>query len=115
VTGKIRECDYQVQVGNKEKIFHANLLKRYFRRQTAATAAIVIEEGEQEDDNVGSNENDLHVMQCKSEAGIALPSLSAKESYSDVSIAETLDENKKREIKATIKANKRIFPAFCGH
>ena len=55
----INKMDYGVNMDGKDKVFHANLLRRYFERaHTRAAAVTVIDE----DDSIGDgvvNENSL--------------------------------------------------------
>ena len=42
VTEKTGPTDCQILIKGKEKVYHINLLKKYFRRQTTLTAAALV-------------------------------------------------------------------------
>ena len=48
VLERIGDWDYRIRVKNKEKVFHANLLKQYVVREEAAIAPVVADQGEEE-------------------------------------------------------------------
>lgn len=47
VEERIGEADYKVKVGNKMKLFHANLLKRYYAREVSIATVAVIDDKEE--------------------------------------------------------------------
>ena len=90
---RVNDVDYKIQIGNKVKMYHANLLKRYVLRSTVATAAVVIEqldEDKDEDENYNSD-----VLQTKPESGIPFIALKQTETFEDVVIAEKLPQEKR--------------------
>ena len=42
VTQKMSDTNYRVKIGNKNKVYHVNLLKRYFERETVGQALVAI-------------------------------------------------------------------------
>ena len=42
VEKRVGECDYQIKMGNKTKLFHANLLKLYIEREKIILAAVAV-------------------------------------------------------------------------
>ena len=49
VSGVVNDNDYQIQMGQKEKIFHANLLKLYVQQQDQAAVIAVVEPSMEDD------------------------------------------------------------------
>lgn len=105
IVSKTSVMNYQLDLGKRKQTFHANLLKKYFRRnedeqkpdevQGALTIAAVSVIEEEHDDEVlpedyfrFTNEDLLH-----------LPPLSSKETTKDVSISPNLDNTQVQEVK----------------
>lgn len=47
----VGQCDYKIKVGNRTKLFHANLLRRYVDREPTEEATgmkVVVIDGEEE-------------------------------------------------------------------
>ena len=106
VEKKISSMNYHIDMGKRKQTFHANLLKKYFRRVEQATeeeheqlgaltimAAAVIEEDENEVDEMETFTGGelLH-----------LPPVEQKETVRDVSIGPNLDDPKQRDVKRTL-------------
>ncbi|XP_076451106.1 uncharacterized protein LOC143286993 [Babylonia areolata] len=88
VIERVGDWDYRIAVKGTPRLYHANLLKRYTRREecSAAVAPVVIEETE--DDHTGSF----------SSQGIPLLPLQAEETWKDVSVHTNLTSSQKQEI-----------------
>lgn len=100
-------CDYRIRVKGQDKLFHANLLKKYHRREVASVAAIVIEETEVKE--VSADDLDREVIQCTPEGGVVLPALVSKEGPDDVNIFEGRQAEEKEALEKLVKENRRIF------
>ena len=48
VSKRVGESDYSIKVNGKDKLFHANLLKRYFPRDVSVAAAVSVVEEQEE-------------------------------------------------------------------
>nr|KAG5702560.1 hypothetical protein BaRGS_003720 [Batillaria attramentaria] len=57
VEERVGEADYKIKVGNKVKLFHANLLKRYYERESTLAAAAVIDEQDEWEPVTTTSEN----------------------------------------------------------
>ena len=66
VEERVGDHDYRIVVGNKSKLFHANLLKRYFVREESAAAAFVVEDSE-EWEPVSTTKENLPVIPLEAE------------------------------------------------
>ena len=81
VVEKVGPTDYKIQVRKKTKVYHINMLKKYFRRQNVVeTAALVLEESDagEKDDIIPTTK----VALCENKPG---------ETYLDVKISQLLD------------------------
>ena len=113
IAEKLGECDYRVIVKGKAKVFHANLLKLFVRREQANVAALVIEESEL---GIEESEN-TDVVQCLPEQGIFLPTLESQEGPKDAVVAEDLHPGQKQTIKHLVLENESNFtdlPLLCN-
>lgn len=90
VTDKMNVCDYKVMVGNKEKIYHANILKKYVDRLENADGHIVAV--------VMIDETSESVQESKA-MGIPMVGLQRKEFPKDVQISEDLTKDQHRAIE----------------
>ena len=98
--------DYRVNMDGKDKIFHANLLRRYFERDefhTKAAAVTVIDEDDSIGDGVVNEDSLLH-----------LPTLESKESYKDVKIADTLSDEQRSQVTDLLYEYRDIFTDVPG-
>jgi len=113
VTARVGEADYRVKVGEKERLYHANLLRLYAERETTgattdhppdvtsstdtaaadANIAVVIDEGDAEFPTEGVPT--LHLVQ--------------KESLKDVKLAPTLTPDQREEVTEVLRHETRIF------
>ena len=89
----INEMDFKINVGGKTKIYHANLLKRYFERQeedTNQTAGIAVIEAECHDEEGVVDDEQL----------LDINNLSGCETCRAVKYNQLLAERQKNEAKA---------------
>eukprot|EP00745_Piridium_sociabile_P045225 TRINITY_DN9715_c0_g1_i3.p2 TRINITY_DN9715_c0_g1~~TRINITY_DN9715_c0_g1_i3.p2 ORF type:complete len:489 (-),score=73.55 TRINITY_DN9715_c0_g1_i3:457-1923(-) len=88
VSDKMNECDYRIMVGNKEKVFHANILKQYFTRQeeTHIVAVVMVEDDE------STQEKNSHT-------NILMVQLERKEFPKDIHICEGISQKQQQELK----------------
>ena len=108
---RVNECDYRVRIGDKLKVYHANMLKPYETRAIVATAAIVIEESDIEVDD-----NEYEEIGVTKDHGIHLVPLQQTESVSDVKISDTLSKEQKENLTEAIKGSHSVFtdiPSCC--
>ena len=103
----IDRMDYKIQMGNDTKVFHANLLKEYIERE---------DKKEQEECSVAIIDEELHedVGAVKDEEIIEFCENGGKESYKDVSMDETLVEEKKMQLKGIVSKYLTIFTDLPG-
>ena len=102
VIQKVNRMNYKVDLGARRQTFHINLLKKYFRRETAQkedkqspqgaldVVAVAVVEDEKDQDH-----EELHLS---NEELLYLPPLTPKETVSDVNISENLSDIQKRDI-----------------
>ena len=100
VTEKTGPTDYRILIKGKEKVYHINLLKKYFRRQTTLTAvALVLEEsGDDEEGGTGIDQK-TEITVCENEQ---------KETYKNADINPALEEDKRDQLMG-------LLHAFHGH
>lgn len=100
VTEVVNACDYKVKVKERNKVYHANLLKQYSERDDEGmeVAAVAIIEPELEDDGVVDDENLLE-----------LRPMAGKETYVDVHVNPDLTQEQKAEVKNMVKEFSDIF------
>ncbi|KAL8585158.1 hypothetical protein ACOMHN_013173 [Nucella lapillus] len=85
ITEKVSHQDYRIDVNGKQKLFHANLLRKYTQRESQpATLAAVIEGGEGDPEVEGEN---------------LIPEFCSGETYRDVSLHEGLTINPSHSCK----------------
>ena len=113
IVDKVGSMDYKIDFGHHVKTFHANLLKRYYRRQedqpqmvvtaglldVACTSVIEIEENSE----LKSNENLLHI-----------PALKQKEFASDVKVCSNLSDEQQHEVKRLLNNYKDVLTDVPG-
>ena len=116
--------DYKVRIRGKSKVYHANLLKKYIRRDDSIAAGVgiliagdhddmigvemggsvaVIEPGEGDEDQTIDDEGLLDIVSCKS-----------KENYRNVNVGENLSEEQKLQLSAEMLKNEEIFTDVPG-
>ncbi|KAL8618408.1 hypothetical protein ACOMHN_050176 [Nucella lapillus] len=85
ITEKVSHQDYRIDVNGKQKLFHANLLRKYTQRESPpATLAAVIDGGEGDPEVEGE---------------ILIPEFRSGETYRDVSLHEGLTINPSHSCK----------------
>ncbi|KAL8561887.1 hypothetical protein ACOMHN_046677 [Nucella lapillus] len=85
ITEKVSHQDYRIDVNGKQKLFHANLLRKYTQRESQpATLAAVIDGGEGDPEVEGE---------------ILIPEFRSGETYRDVSLHEGLTINPSHSCK----------------
>ncbi|KAL8605771.1 hypothetical protein ACOMHN_059336 [Nucella lapillus] len=89
ITEKVSHQDYRIDVNGKQKLFHANLLRKYTQResQPATLAAVIV-----------GGEGDPEV-----EGEILIPEFRSGETYRDVSLHEGLSGDKKEEARRLLR------------
>ncbi|KAJ8020240.1 hypothetical protein HOLleu_39778 [Holothuria leucospilota] len=115
IVEKLNSMNYKIDFGHRAKVFHANMLKRYYRRsegkppnskaesvlQISAVAIIEPEENESEMETYG---NEL----------LHLPRMQAKESVKDVNVNPGLDWDKQKEVRRLLGNFKEILTDIPG-
>ena len=122
VIKRMSNCDYTIDLGSRTKTFHINLLKLYMEPSTtdnqteccsfsqilptwifdiAATAVIEPEEDPTE-------------FQFIDNDSVRLPSLTAKESSSDVNVCKELDADKVHEIREVLAKHNTVLTDLPG-
>ena len=109
VTQKVGDCDYRIQINNKEKIFHANMIKQYFRRQNED------KENEMKENHKEQSSNKMNMTACglpaasaavvHEENGDNIPTFNTdlgKEEKPTIDINPELDQDKVNEIQQFI-------------
>ena len=122
ITKKISKMNYQIDMGKRTPIFHANLLKKYHRRGeetqqkdddeqqgtlTIVAAAVV----EEENDEEITPQDQFHIT---NEELLHLPPLTPTESVRDVQICAELEEEQQTEIKRLIGNFKDVLTDIPG-
>ncbi|KAL8595150.1 hypothetical protein ACOMHN_013823 [Nucella lapillus] len=89
ITEKVSHQDYRIDVNGKQKLFHANLLRKYTQRESQpATLAAVIDGGEGDPEVEGE---------------ILIPEFRSGETYRDVSLHEGLSGDKKEKARRLLR------------
>ena len=120
---KVNQFDYTIRIRGKDKTFHANLLKRYYRRsketegesselgksadEAIACVSVVDEidiEGEQGASKMNSDQN----------VRVHFPTYIAKESVKDVQVSEDLSEEGKQQVDDLICEFPDVFTDVPG-
>ena len=104
VTDKVNEHNYKIQIGQKEKLYHANVLKEYVTRdsepETHIVATVIIEE----QDDISPN----------SKSDIPLVNLEQKEGTKDVKIDNRLNDRQRKEAVETVEKFTKVFSDLPG-
>lgn len=102
---KVGLNDFRIKIEGKSKVYHTNMLKKYTKRDEKATmnvievvSAALLEASDSTADDVVDDEELLELNYVK-----------GKETYQDVKIAETLDEQKKQDVLSKIEGYEDIF------
>lgn len=93
VTEKIGKMDYKLDMGGKFKTFHANLLKKFFRREEHVGILDVVCTSVVDDTMDEEEEDDLEETSAVRRDLIQLPSLTQSESIEDVQISPHLTQD----------------------
>ena len=120
ITKKLSVMNYQIDMGSRKQTFHANLLKRYYRREQdipeseeklgalSVIATAVIEE--EKDDEVAAHEP----FSMTNEELLHLPPLTPKETEKDVKMSPELDDSQQREVKRILGNFKDVLTDIPG-
>ena len=111
IVGKVGKLDYRVNLGTRVTTFHANLLKRYLRRdddkeddevagmESLEVAGVsVIEEDEADEDN----DEQMTDQSMSNERLIQVPTLRQTQTVADVRVSDTLPEEQERQLRRLI-------------
>ncbi|XP_070173431.1 uncharacterized protein [Littorina saxatilis] len=93
VEERVGECDYRIRIGPKQKLFHANMLKKYVERPAAIATVCVVDEGE-EWETVQSSHEDIPLIPLTSEETIEDVHLDPETPELHIGIKEILKDNK---------------------
>ncbi|XP_033733588.1 uncharacterized protein LOC117322759 [Pecten maximus] len=108
----IGQNNYRIQIKGKVKVYHANMLKKYLtdvrevRKPVGCmeiVGAAVISEDEDED------------VALTNESEIPLPGLQAKESISDVKVAQDLDDKQQSEVRYILQEHSKVLTDLPGN
>jgi hypothetical protein len=107
VVSKVGLNDYAIDVNGRKKIFHINMLKRYFPRPTvkpipASVAAIMFGEDDENDALLGSEALTKEHMPL------------SEETHLDVNLNPELTENQKTQLQSLVYKFKHIFSSKPG-
>ena len=110
VRKKVNEFDYVVEVKGIEKLYHANLLKKYYERDDhekddEVQCATIVEELDEED--MG--------FDYKRAVQVDLPNLRAKETINDVDVNPDLPEKQKAEVLTILNEFKDVITDVPGN
>ena len=110
---RVEEANYRIQVGHKQKIFHANLLKKYHTAEPESS------EGTRKPENPTENESETQVVQAVpweraedlKDQGTELETLNSfqKETVKEVKINPELSKDQQGEVRALLDQYKDIF------
>ena len=107
---KMGPNDFKIRIDGKSKVYHANPLKKYTKREEKTTANVVEVVSAAVVELSGSTEDDV----VNDEQLLELNYLKGKETYKDVKVAETLDEQKEQDLMNKIEGYKDIFSEAPG-
>ena len=107
VIRKVNEFDYIVQVNGTEKMYHANLLKKYHERGDSSgvsgvQCAAVVEEQDEEDE----------AFDYKRAIKVDLPNLKPKETIADVDVNPDLSDEQRDEVMAILNEFKDVSQTY---
>ena len=114
VVGKVGHLDYRINMNGKVKTFHANLLKKFFRRddtddKSDVACVSVVNDGTMEGDD---NEDENHPTSQREL--LHLPTLFPTESIQDVEICPELDESQRENITSLLTEYQEILTDMPG-
>ena len=107
---KMTPNDFKIRIDGKSRVYHANMLKKYTKREEKITANVIEVVSAAVVESSGSTEDDV----VNDEQLLELNYLKGKETYRDVKVAETLDEQKKQDLMNKIEGYKDIFSEAPG-
>jgi hypothetical protein len=130
ISQKVSDFDYKVIVKGKEKVYHANLLKKYVTREShegpdntggksdevekvgilEVVSVAVIEEEEKEEE-IDSVED----LTGEKQIDIELPRFQAKETVQDVHINPELTSEKRRQLQDLVREYSDVFTDVPGN
>ena len=106
VTDKVNNCDYRVEVGGRERLYHINVLKQYVERlptvETHIVAVIMTEDDE-----------DFCAVSGQKPA-IPLPSMKRTEGPEKVHICAETTPSQKSDLEELIHKRERVFSDLPG-
>lgn len=87
-------CDYVIDLDGQTKTYHANLLKKYFRRETVGAAVMIVDDGDAGELN--------------------LPILESTESIKDVVVSDELDDKQRSEVQELLSKYQDVLTDLPG-
>ena len=87
--------NYRIRIGEKEKLYHANLLKRYLPRESALVVAMVITEEDEGQDSTAS--------------AIESFPLAPSETFKDVLLEDSLPTTRREEVEAILAEHQDVL------
>jgi hypothetical protein len=102
VVERLGPCNYRIQCGNRYRVYHANLLRKFVQRPE--TISVVIHE---------EVTDDVKEVDAR-KAQIPLVPLKAEESMDDIHISEKLDDKKKSGLQKCTQKHERLFTDMPG-
>ena len=114
VVQKVGQLDYKINMNGKVKTFHANLLKKFYRRNDAddksdVACVSVVNDGTMEEDG---EEDENHPT---SQRGLLhLPTLFPTESIQDVEICPDLDDSQRDNITSLLQEYEEVLTDMPG-
>ena len=126
ITAKVGTLDYRININGKMKVFHINLLKRYYERPKEVEAAMALDPSEipecvldlvctsvieSDYEHAAESQSSFHMS---NENLLQLHPLQAKESIADIHIDPSLDESHRAEVNRLIGNYKDILTDLPG-
>ena len=100
VVQKVNDLDYKIQLANKIRTFHGNMLKKYEERTEECSGIAVVEEPKSMDE---IEQGDIPMFNAEQ-----------TENHTDVNINEELDSVKRKQVEALVYEFKDIFSDVPG-
>lgn len=106
VTDKVNNCDYRVEVGGRERLYHINVLKQYVERlPTVETHIVAVVMTEDDKDCCAVNGQN---------PAIPLPSMKRTEGPEKVHICAEATPSQKSDLEELIHKRERVFSDLPG-
>ena len=108
VVEKVKDMGYKIRIGNKVKMFHANLLKRYYEREPEISASMEIQQAGVaviEDEDV----DEIGVVDDEQLLELDYTERISEESYLDVQVSDGLTPEQRKEVQELIYEYRDIF------